>query len=469
MLTFAPPPSPPPKVAALRVGRVVVSLVALLVLSSCNDPAPEVRELPAPQEAPADAWARHPMVQLRETLPAGTRFEQVEQIEGFSSDGEHFQQLVVHDGVPPALPFGLSPFGSTTSVSDDLTNAIEQAEPEALLPIVVWLRTDRPWEEASATGRVERALFDGALTNDQTYLDTRMQALDERKATATAWADRFFAEHPQLQPSLAERAGQAPLLALTLTPSQARTLLDDPAVASMELDEGAATADATMVDAVNNMGVKPFLDMGYDAGTYRWWNTSPIELAQIEEGVPWALHPGFNTGSWGGRRVYGYDCTGSTSCTRVSPTAADVPLDAMEDEHATAVAGILAGDNTHDQDPIVSTGFDLTGNLAGTLGYPALQDMYRVRHSGIARQVILRSYTMGRGTSATTRLGRAFDTMAQQYLPSPIANMSASWDRYRTRFWWQPDVPNPTCTETSAMVRLVNTYYEDGGLFVKSA
>jgi hypothetical protein len=390
------------------------------------------------------------MTRLRATLPSGARFDDVIQEQGVDWRTGPWQHLSIapSPATPPLAP-AVAP-GSAPLVAPSVDAAAGVTDATSLR-LLLALRTDRAWDESSATYQVERALFDGRVLDSGSYETVRRAALDARAAKARSLIDAWLADHPDLAAHVFDRGDSTPWLSVEVRPETLDALREDPAIAAIDLDDGAGEPEAQGRGWPIALQATDFHDSGYEGAS----STSRVGL--IEQALPWSGHPAFKPGATGTSRVTAFDCRTSLGQCPLNTSSS------FEEEHPTGVAGLLLGDNTRDQHPEFIAGFRARYPGESLAQYEAAKVLAKQDRSGLARAAKLVAFGYGDSFKAS-RIGKAYDTMRAQSYAVPIVNLSFGLDADRS-----DGTPNPSCDPTTATSRHLNAYYEDGGLSFKSA
>ncbi|MBN2797623.1 MAG: S8 family serine peptidase, partial [Deltaproteobacteria bacterium] len=402
-----------------------------------------------------DPWVRHPMVQLRETLPAGTPFDEVIQIEGRDWRRGSYQELrtrEVEESSAEPVPPSLGTVGLT-----EVDEGLEEALAEGMaVPVVIWLRVDEAWDDASVTHRIEHGLFEGTIYDEPTWRQAREGALEDRPEVSRQVVEQWLAGRPSLE--VLERGGFTPSVTLWLNADQVALLRGDPVVVSMHLAESSGGEEAWGRQYLDELGMRDFHDSGYEG------HSTADAVGMIEGSVPHPQHPGFARTTVASSRVHTYECTNLGF-----PAACEVDTRAsIFGEHPTAVAGILMGDITRGQDDGLFEAWQQTSE-AGWLpdaDQVNVFDEHEVDRSGIASQSELYSYAISGSFSSASAMVNALSHMRTLHRNIPVVNMSYHLEGNHPL---NPSVPDPACSETHYADRAVNAFYEDGGLVFKSA
>ncbi len=435
-----------------RTLRPSLCAIALITTTACGGEDP-VR---APERADTggahlrhDPWSAHPMVRLRHSLPEGVHFDEVIQEEGEDWQSGPWQRLHVLPSAPtpPQSPgFSASPANVAAAVDEAYA-----AAPDAERRLLITLRTERPWDEASVTHRVERGLFSGEITDEASYEEVRASALEERADLARVTIDDWVAARPAWASRLVDRGERTPWIAVLADANDLAELRLDPEIVAIDLDAEGVHADATATGYSTAMRVNPYYVLGFEG----YQLTSNV--AMIETNPPWDGHPAYRFASSTTSRVITFDCrTSFGACTINAPLS-------FTDDHATAVVGVLLGDNTRSQHAELLNGFRAQFPFESNAQYAAARAAAQRDRSGVARRAGM--YAFGTGsTLVSSRMGKAYDTMRGQAKAVPIVNISTSLDLKHL-----DGSPNPSCSPTTAASKHVNAFYEDGGLTFKSA
>jgi hypothetical protein len=306
---------------------------------------------------------------------------------------------------------------SAPTIGPDLRAWMNQAQPYDHHDVHIYV--SEPKSYVSLNNKMEKAIARGEVQSDKDFKQKRKEFIAQKHTKVANRLNPVVNHLLNIGGKLLSRCQNTFCLGARLTSAEIQKLETFSTVARINKVQPTEDDAIRGTQVVKGTQIKQFLDAGYPA-------TSLHNAGVMENNGFNKDHSGFLDYNGGPARIGEmYDCNGG-ACSSVTNFS-------NPDNHATAVAGLVLGDLTEDQDPLVSS--------------PSNQ----VNTSGYAREANLFFWTF----STNNEWGKAMDHAIGYELRTVNMSLSATGDQ--------------KCLGKTSLSKTANDMYEAGFFVTKSA